>query len=131
MAEPVLFQEGAFQITRRRVQLQDQQYALQDITSVEIDTARLPRFLTGLGVVFGTGLLMVSQANGSLTWLAAGVSLLAIVGFLWWRARRTYILVLGTTGGPKQVLTSTDRRLIDRAAQAIDGLLVERSRRTV
>ena len=129
MAEPTLFQEGQLQVTRQRVLADGEQYALNDLTSVQIETRRLPRGLVALAVLFGTISLFVSQGNGSLVWLAAGVSLLALVGFLWWRASRTYILVLGTAKGDKQILTSTDRRLIEQAAQTIDALLVARSRR--
>jgi len=128
MAEPTLFQQDQLQVTRRRVLVDGEQYALNDLTSVQIETAKLPRGLVVLAVLFGTISLFVFQGNGSLVWLAAGVSLLALVGFLWWRASRTYILVLGTATGDKQILTSTDRRLIEQAAQTIDALLVARSR---
>ncbi len=128
MAEPTLFQQGQLQVTRRRVLADGEQYALNDLISVQIETAKLPRGFVVLAVLFGTIALFVSQGNGSLVWLAAGVSLLALVGFRWWRASRTYILVLGTTKGDKQILTSTDRRLIEQAAQTIDALLVARSR---
>jgi hypothetical protein len=61
--------------------------------------------------------------------MGAALSLLAIVGLLWWRANRTYILMLGTAEGDASILTTTDRQLIERAAQTIDMLLLERSRR--
>jgi len=128
MAEPTLFQQGQLQVTRRRVLADGEQYALNDLISVQIETAKLPRGFVALAVLLGTIALFVSQTNGSLVWLAAGVSLLALVGFLWWRASRTYILVLGTATGDRQILTSTDRRLIEQAAQTIDALLVARSR---
>lgn len=128
MAEPTIFQQGTFQVTRRRILLDDQQYALRDISSVEIATARVPRTLVVPAMIFGIGAFLVSQFNGSVAWLAASVLLFVLVGVLWWRANRTYILVLGTSQGNKQVFTSNDRHLIDRAAQAIDALLVERGR---
>ena len=129
MAEPTLFQEDQLQITRHRVLVDGAQYALNDLISVQIETAKLPRAFVVLAVLFGTISLFASQLNGNLVWLAAGVSLLAVVGFRWWRASRTYILVLGTATGDKQILTSADRRLIEQAAQTIDALLVARSRR--
>ncbi len=127
MAEPTMFQEGTLQVTRRRVIVQGQQYALQDINSVHIGTARLPRGLVIPAVLFATGALLI--APGNLIWMGVGLSLLVIVGFLWWRANRTYILILGTAAGDTQILTTTDRQLIERAAQTIDMLLLERSRR--
>ncbi len=129
MAEPTLFQEGTLQVTRRRVLVQGEQYALQDIKSVHIGTARLPRGLVVPALLIATGALLFGPGNGNLIWMGAGVSLLAIVGFLWWRASRTYILILGTAEGDTQILTTTDRQLIERAAQTIDMLLLERSRR--
>ena len=127
MAEPTIFQEGTLQVTRRRVMAQGEQYALENIKSVHIATARLPRGLVVPAVLVATGALLV--APGNLIWMGVGLSLLAIVGFLWWRANRTYILILGTAEGDTPILTTTDRQLIERAAQTIDMLLLERSRR--
>lgn len=129
MAEPTLFQDGAFQITRRRVLFDGKQYAFDAIRSVQIGTARIPRLLAIPAILFGIGSLMVSQLNGNLVWLAAGVIAFAAVGLLWWRSSRTYILIIGTTEGDKPVLTTNDRQLLERAAQTIDALLVERGRR--
>lgn len=129
MAEPTLFQQGAFQITRRRVLSDGKQYAFDAIRSVQIGTARIPRLLLIPAVLFGIGTLMVSQLNGSLVWLAVGVIAFALVGFLWWRSSRTYILIIGTNEGDKPILTTKDRQLLERAAQTIDAMLVERGRR--
>ena len=64
MAEPTLFQQGPMQVTRRHVLAHGQRYALDDITSMQIDTARLPRSLVVLAVLLGTVSLSVSQVNG-------------------------------------------------------------------
>jgi hypothetical protein len=129
MAEPTIFQEGTFQVTRRRVLLDGQQYSFDSIRSVQIGTVRIQRILAIPAILFGVGSCMVSQLNGSLVWFVAGLVAFAFVGYLWWRANRTYTLILGTTEGDRQVLTSNDRQLIERAAQTIDALLVERGRR--
>ena len=67
-----------------------------------------------------------AQAAGNLALLLGGVVVPATVGGFWWY--RIYTLVLGTPAGDQQVLVSRDRAFIDRVAQAIDLVLVERGR---
>ena len=128
MAEPTLFSEGPVQVTRRRLVVDDQAYALGDITAVQIGT-RPMAWLARLCLVAGAIALLGAQLSSNLTWWVAALVLLGIAGYGWWRSRHTYILVLGTPAGNKNAMVSTNRQLIDRVAQAIDGVLVARGGR--
>ena len=128
MAEPTLLNEGSIQVTRRRVIVDGKTYDVGDITTVSIGNAPLPRVLLWGTVVLGALALMLSSANGNLACLGVGIVLLGIAGYAWWRGNRTYTLLLGTPQGEKRVLTSNNRQFVDRVAQTIDALLVERSR---
>lgn len=129
MSEPTMFQEGTFQITRRRVVADGQQFLFDTIRSVQIGTMRVPRPLVVPALLFAFGSLLVSQLTGSLVWLGVALVAFALVGYLWWRASHTYILTIGTTQGDKQVLTTNNRQVLERAAQTIDALIVEKGRR--
>jgi hypothetical protein len=128
MGEPALIDTGTVQVTRQRLVVQGRSYRLQEITAVYIGTAPLPRFLIMIGLLLGIGISIGAQAAGNLAWSLGGLVVLAAVGALWWYRRHTYTLVLGTPEGDQQVLVSRNRASIDRVAQAIDLVLVERSR---
>ncbi len=130
MAEQTLFNEGSVQVTRWQLVVQNQAYALRDITAVEIATRPLPWFVRLLFAV-GIVALLIAQLNASLVLSGAALVILALAGFGWWRSRHTFILVLGTANGAKNVLVSTNRQLIDRVAQAIDAVLVQRGGRGI
>jgi hypothetical protein len=128
MGEPTLLTTGTVQVTRQRLVVQDRSYLLREITAVYIGTAPLPRSLVLLGLLLGIGISIGAQAAGNLGLSLGGLIVLAAVGGFWWYRRHTYTLVLGTSAGDQQVLVSRDRAFIDRVAQAIDLVLVERSR---
>ena len=128
MGEPALLNTGTVQVTRQRLVVQDRSYLLREITAVYIGTAPLPRSLVGLGLLLGIVISLSAQGSGNLPLLLGGVVVLAAVGGFWWYRRHTYTLVLGTPAGDQQVLVSRDRAFIDRVAQAIDLVLVERGR---
>ena len=128
MGEPALLNTGTVQVTRQRLVVQDRSYLLREITAVYIGTAPLPRSLVVLGLLLGIVISLSAQGSGNLPLLLGGVVVLAAVGGFWWYRRHTYTLVLGTPAGDQQVLVSRDRAFIDRVAQAIDLVLVERSR---
>ncbi len=131
MAEPMLLNEEAVQVTRRRLVVHNQTYELRDITSVEIGTAGMSRAVVSICLVLGAGALLGAQVVGEMWCLALGVILLAIGALGWWRSSRTFTLIVGTAGGAKQVLASRNRKFIDLVAQAIDAVLVERQGRRV
>jgi hypothetical protein len=128
MGEPALIDTGTVQVTRQRLVVQGRSYRLQEITAVYIGTVPLPRLLVLFGLLLGIGISIGAQAAGNLSWSLGGLVVLAAVGGFWWYRRHTYTLVLSTPEGDQQVLVSRNRASIDRVAQAIDLVLVERSR---
>lgn len=128
MAEPSLFQEGSLQITRRRIVADGQEYPMRDVQSVQIGTAQLSRLLLGLIVAAGFVALMGAQLSQNLLCFVVPVVCFAVAGFLWWRASRTFILIIGTREGEHSLMVSNNRQLVDRAAQAIDSMLLEQRR---
>jgi hypothetical protein len=128
MAEPSLFQEGSLRVTRRRIIAEDQEYEMRSVTSVQIGTARLSRLLLGLLIAAGIVALAGAQLSQNLYCFVVPVAAFGVAGYLWWRASRTFILIIGTADGEHSLMTSNNRPLVDRAAQAIDSMLLERTR---
>jgi hypothetical protein len=131
MAEPSLFQEGSLQITRRRIVADGKEYPIRDVQSVQIGTAQLSRLLLGLIVAAGVVALMGAQLQQNLLCFVIPIICFGVAGYLWWRASRTFILIIGTKEGEHQLMVSNNRQLVDRAAQAIDSMLLERPRSVV
>ncbi len=128
MSEPSLFQEGSLQITRRRIIADGQEYTMRDVTSVQIANGKLSRVLLGLIVTAGVVALMAANLSQNLIAYIIPIGCFAVAGYLWWRASRTYILVIGTKDGDHPLMVSNKRQIVDRAAQAIDSMLLERGR---
>ncbi len=128
MAEPSLFQEGSLQVTRRRIIADGTEYVMRDVTSVQIGNGRLSRVLLGLIVLAGIVGIMAASLSQNLLAYVIPIACFGFAGYMWWRATHTYILLIGTKDGEFPILVSNKRQIVDRAAQSIDAMLLERNR---
>jgi hypothetical protein len=127
--EPVLFQAGQVRVTRDRLMVGTQTWALRDVLQVET-ARRSPRvwpYLLAVGLAGVVGLPLLSWLSVSVTALRgayeAGLGLTALGLFASMAAllvvEDTHYLVLGLPGGSRRVFGSHDAQLIARLAGTV------------
>ncbi len=130
--EKTYYQDASVLVTNSRVILQGTTYAMTNITSVKM-ISKAPS-LTGalIGVIAGAlGILcgifgIIVEVNAGWLGIVLGVVFIGGAIFLFSKAKATYVVIVGSTSGEKQVFTSTNKEQIQKIIVAINQAIVER-----
>ena len=127
MKEKIFLSEEGVSVTWSRIILYDQSYPVSGITSVRTQTKPPNHLGSILLVAFGILFLLASVGGSSVGYLGIGFLLIALAVPVWRSVKPTYSIFLGTAGGERQALSSTDAAYIGRVSKAIDKVLIARS----
>lgn len=140
-AEEILFQTDQITVTKTRAVIGTQTFAIANVTSVNVvkgsDDSMAPVgcLLIGIlailvGLAFGVTAFMRERTVSS---LGNGVAILAVgaaLFFAGWRMNKdvkvNWVLSLRTAGSEIRVLSSTNKELIAKAADAVSKAIVAR-----
>lgn len=126
--EQTFLHEGNVQVTHSRIVIDNHTYPINGITVVRSDVipaSRSPK--RTLSILLGIfGCLMGVGSGGNATMIFWVAVLFGSAILLWLNAKALFHIYLGTAGGEKEVLSSSDKAFVDRVAQAINEALVSR-----
>nr|VFJ97942.1 MAG: hypothetical protein BECKH772A_GA0070896_101296 [Candidatus Kentron sp. H]VFJ98316.1 MAG: hypothetical protein BECKH772B_GA0070898_101315 [Candidatus Kentron sp. H]VFK03399.1 MAG: hypothetical protein BECKH772C_GA0070978_101275 [Candidatus Kentron sp. H] len=118
-SEKVYFEEGDVKVTKTRLIVPGQTYAMSGITSVK-NTVDQP--MKGPMILGGMGVLMMASGDAGLP-----VGVLLIVGAIFWFAKgQKHVVILGSASGETKALVSPDAGFIGRVATALNNVIAER-----
>ncbi|WP_082190273.1 DUF6232 family protein [Frateuria defendens] len=119
MEEKIFFDQGGVSVSNARFIVHEKTYAMNGVTSVK-QVVTLPSrggpIIVGL---FG----LVAMFAGS---IIAGAALLAAAVFWWIKQKSDWLVVLSSSSGETQALTSKDRGYIDAVIAALNQSIVHR-----
>lgn len=121
MEETVFFNQNGVSVSNARFIVQGQTYAMNGVTSVKQEVRHPSRAgpivlgIIGLAAVFGGGGATI-----------VGLALLGGAVLFWIKQRPDWIVVLNSSSGEAQALTSQDRTYIDGVIQALNQSIIHR-----
>lgn len=118
MDEQVVLEEGNVKVTNTRFIVAGQTYAMNGVTSVEQFAKKPARIVP---IVIGIGGLIA--LSGSVIF---AIILLGIAAALWIFQKATYSVLLSTSSGKAQALTSKDEQYISRVVAALNDAIISR-----
>ena len=122
MEEKVFFDQGGVSVSNARFIVNGQTYAMNGVTSVKQGVKNPSR----LGPVVLGIVGFIALLSGGTTGVVWGVILLAIA-ILWGvKQRSEWIVVLNSSSGETQALTSQDRSYIDGVIGALNQSIIHR-----
>lgn len=121
MEEKMFFDQNGVSVSNARFIVQGQTYAMNGVTSVK-QAAKHPSRLGPiiLGIV---GLIALFNGSSGVLW---GVAILAVAVFWWVKQKSEWSVVLNSSSGETQALTSTDRPYIDGVINALNQSIIHR-----
>ena len=131
--EPIIYQDRNVTVTTSRVTFADKTYALANITSVGTGKTTASQLLAWTLILLGGGSALLFaimwQTMPSNTTCAVGSGICFVVGLLLYRSQSkkvTYTVVLGSSSGETQAMSSPNASYIQQVAQAIRDAIVQR-----
>jgi len=120
MEEKVFFDAGNISVSNSRFIVDGQTYAMGNVTSVKAGVEEAKK---GSGILIGLIALIVLFGAESILWgsIIFIVGVLAFIG-----AKNKYSVVLSTSSGENQALTSKDKIHIERVVSALNEAIVSR-----
>ena len=121
MEEKIFFDGNGVSVSNARFIVHGQTYAMNGVTSVK----QAVRYPSRLGpVVLGLiGLIALINGGSGIIW---GVVLLAATVFWWIKQKPKWIVVLNSSSGETQALTSEDRSYINGVIEALNQSIIHR-----
>jgi hypothetical protein len=122
MAEEIFYESGNVKVTNARFIVDSQTYAMNGVTSVKGHiipanrTLGLILLIVGLLIFFGSGI------GGKLL----GLLVAAAGGYLMYQAKATHAVMLHSSSGEAQALSSTDEAYIKNVINALNEALIHR-----
>ncbi|MDQ2821298.1 MAG: DUF6232 family protein [Pseudomonadota bacterium] len=118
MSETIVFEENNVKVTNARFVVNDQTYAMNGVTSVKRFEKKPPRIVP---IVIAVGSLVAMSAS-----VIVGLIILAAAIGIWKIQKAQYSVVLSTSSGEAQALTSPDRPYIERVIAALNNAIITR-----
>jgi uncharacterized protein YunC (DUF1805 family) len=118
MNETVVFDENNVKVTNARFIVNEQTYAMNGVTSVKRFEKKPPRIVPIIIGVAGLGAMSAS--------IIVGLLILAAAFGIWKIQKAQYSVVLSTSSGEAQALTSPDRPYIERVIAALNDAIIKR-----
>jgi hypothetical protein len=124
MEDKIFFNDEAVLVTRTRVVVLDQTFAMTGITSVKVEPIVNISlwFLAAVGVLFGLATCFI----GSVASFLIGCFFIFIGAAFAWGARTQYALILLSASGETKALVSRDEDLIYNISNAVANAMVAR-----
>lgn len=122
MEEKVFFEQGGVSVSNARFIVHGKTYAMNGVTSVKQGVnhpSRLGPIVLGL-----VGL--VCLLNASATGVMWSVAFLAIAAFWWVKQKSVWIVVLSSSSGESQALSSENREYIEGVIGALNQSIIHR-----
>ena len=120
MEEKIFYDAGSISVSNSRFIVDGQTYAMSNVTSVKTGVEEAKK---GAGILIGLiGLLVLFGAN-SILW---GIIILILGILLFVGAKNRYSVVLSTSSGENQALTSKDKTYIEKVVLALNEAIVSR-----
>lgn len=124
MAEQILYKQGDVFVSQSRFMVKNQTYAMQGVTSVRQDTK--PANRTGAYFLAGLGILFLIGSGQSAVFAVLGILSIALAILVWFLTKPTYIIVLRSSSGEAQALSSNDGNYIDEVVTALNQAIIAR-----
>ncbi|WP_052338400.1 DUF6232 family protein [Luteimonas huabeiensis] len=121
MEEKIFFDRNGVSVSNARFIVHGQTYAMNGVTSVKQAVkhpSRLGPIVLGL-----IGLIALINGGGG---IFLGIVLLAATVFWWVRQKPEWIVVLNSSSGETQALTSEDRSYINGVIEALNQSVIHR-----
>lgn len=120
MKEKVFFEKGNITVSNSRFIVEGQTYAMGNVTSVKTGIEEANK---GVGILIGIIGLFVLFSAESILWgmIILVIGILAFIG-----AKNKYSVVLSTSSGENQALTSEDKEHIESVVSALNESIVSR-----
>ena len=122
MEEKVFFDQGGVSVSNSRFIVHGQTYAMNGVTSVK-QAVKNPSRLGPIVLGFFGLMLLLGGSTTSVIW---AVILLALAVFWWIKQKPEWIVVLNSSSGETQALTSQDRTYIDGVINALNNSIIHR-----
>ena len=120
MEEKIFFNQGSVSVTNARFIVDGQTYAMNGVTSVK----QVVRHPSRLGpAVFGLIALLILIGGGS---AIVGLVLIAIALLWGFNQKSDWIVVLNSSSGEAQALTSKDKTYINSVIHAVNESIIHR-----
>lgn len=121
MEEKIFFDRGGISVSNARFIAHGQTYAMNGVTSVK-QAVKNPsrRGPIVLGVI---GLIALINGGNGIIW---GVVLMAVTVFWWIKQKPEWIVVLNSSSGETQALTSEDASYISEVIEALNKSIIHR-----
>jgi hypothetical protein len=121
MEEKVFFSHNGVSVSNARFIVHGQTYAMNGVTSVKQAVKEPSR----LGPVILGVIGLIALLNGG-NGIIFGVALLAATVLWWMRQKPEWIVVLNSSSGETQALTSEDRSYISGVIEALNQSIIHR-----
>lgn len=118
MEETVVFEEGNVKVTNTRFIVEGQTYAMNGVTSVKRFEKKPPRIIPVM-----VGIVGLAAMAGS---IIVGIVILAAAYGIWTIQKEEYSVLLSTSSGAAQALTSKDRAYIERVISSLNEAIINR-----
>ena len=121
MDEKIFLSQGDVSVSNSRFIVSGQTYAMSNVTSVKSGKVEPERggsiilIVIGLACLFGSGWVFV-----------VGLVLIALGVISWYGANTKFSVILNTSAGENQALTSTDKSYIENVIAALNEAIVSR-----
>lgn len=118
MEEKMFFESGNISVSNSRFIVDGQTYAMGNVTSVKTGIEEAKK---GAGILIGLVGLIVLFGGKSIIWggIILIVGILAFLG-----TKHKYSVVLSTSSGENQALTSEDKAHIEKVVSALNDAIV-------
>jgi hypothetical protein len=121
MEEKVFFDSNGVSVSNARFIVHGQTYAMNGVTSVKqavTHPSRLGPIVLGI-----IGLIVLTSGGNGVIW---GGILLAVTVLWWIKQKPEWIVVLNSSSGETQALTSEDRSYISGVIEALNQSIIHR-----
>ena len=122
MAEQVFYEDGDVKVTNARFIVASQTYAMNGVTSVKSHTVPENRGAGILGLIIGV-IIFAASSGGT---RVVGLIVAAAGAYLIYAAKAEHAVVLNSSSGEAQALTSKDEAYIRNVINALNDALIHR-----
>lgn len=120
--ERVFFDGGEVRITNSRFIVGKQTHAMNGVTSVQSHVVNPNRGGWFTGIAIGVLMLVFAEASGKIF----GVLLAGFCAFMLSRQKATHSVILRSSSGETEALSSTDETFINSVVAALNDVIVYR-----
>lgn len=121
MEENIFFKNETVTISQNQFIVENQTFALDNVTSIKIETSPPSRRVSGNTAIIGALCLSLDEL-----FFMLGFVLLAVAGYLWKIGKPKHSIILNTSAGEKQTLVSDDEEYIKQVFAALNAALESR-----